>query len=76
MQQDERDNAILLYGTLKRIGAAASPRVGDFVQKTLAIEGLAARLAFVNISATKARPTSFPLCSSSNSANASRSPGP
>ena len=48
VQKDERDNAILLYQTIKRIGGTASPRIGDFVAKTLAIDGLNPRLAFVN----------------------------
>ena len=48
LQRDEGANAVLLYQTLRRLGGVASHETGTFVGKTLAIEGLAARLRFVN----------------------------
>lgn len=48
LQKDEGANAVLLYQTLRRLGGAASHETGAFVGKTLAIDGLAARLHFVN----------------------------
>lgn len=48
LQKDEGANAVLLYQTLRRLGGAASHETGAFVGKTLAIDGLAARLNFVN----------------------------
>jgi hypothetical protein len=37
-----------LYKTIRRLGGVASHDTGAFVQKTLAVDGLAARLAFLN----------------------------
>lgn len=48
LQKDEGANAVLLYQTLRRLGGVASHETGAFVGKTLAIDGLAARLHFVN----------------------------
>lgn len=48
LQRDEADNAVLLFRAIRMLGGAASTRVGDFVEKTLAIEGLVPRLRFVN----------------------------
>lgn len=48
LQKDEGANAVQLYQTLRRLGGAASHETGAFVGKTLAIDGLAARLHFVN----------------------------
>lgn len=48
LQRDEGTNAVSLYKTIRRLGGVASHETGAFVQKTLAIDGLAARLAFVN----------------------------
>ena len=48
LQKDEGANAVLLYKTIQRLGGVASHETGAFVQKTLAVEGLAARLRFVN----------------------------
>ena len=45
---DEGDNAVALYRTIRRLGGEASAVTGAFVEKTLAIEGLEARLRFVN----------------------------
>ena len=38
----------MLYQTIRRLGGMASHETGAFFQKTLAIDGLAARLRFVN----------------------------
>ncbi|WP_398310411.1 DUF6306 domain-containing protein [Zoogloea sp.] len=48
LQKDEGANAVLLYKTIRRLGGIASHDTGAFVQKTLAVDGLAARLAFLN----------------------------
>ncbi len=48
LQKDEGANAVLLYKTIRRLGGMASHDTGAFVQKTLAVDGLAARLAFLN----------------------------
>lgn len=48
LQKDEGANAVALYKTIKRLGGIASHETGAFVGKTLAIDGLAARLRFVN----------------------------
>ena len=48
VQKDEGANAVMLYQTIRRLGGMASHETGAFFQKTLAIEGLAARLRFVN----------------------------
>ena len=48
LQKDEGANAVLLYKTIRRLGGVASHDTGAFVQKTLAVDGLAARLAFLN----------------------------
>ncbi len=48
LQKDEGANAVVLYKTIQRLGGVASHDTGAFVQKTLAIDGLAARLQFVN----------------------------
>jgi nitronate monooxygenase len=48
LQKDEGANAVLLYKTIQRLGGVASHDTGAFVHKTLAIEGLAARLDFLN----------------------------
>ena len=48
LQKDEGANAVALYKTIQRLGGVASHDTGAFVQKTLAIDGLAARLQFVN----------------------------
>ena len=48
LQQDEGANAVTLYQTLRRLGAQATHATGDFVAKTLAVEGLAPRLRFLN----------------------------
>ena len=48
LQKDEGANAVRLYKTICRLGGVASHDTGAFVQKTLAVDGLAARLAFLN----------------------------
>jgi hypothetical protein len=48
LQKDEGANAVTLYKTIRRLGGVASHDTGAFVHKTLAINGLAARLAFLN----------------------------
>lgn len=48
VQKDEGANAVILYKTVRRLGGEASHDTGAFVGKTLAIDGLAARLHFVN----------------------------
>jgi nitronate monooxygenase len=48
LQKDEGANAVLLYKTIQRLGGMASHDTGAFVHKTLAIDGLAARLGFLN----------------------------
>lgn len=48
VQRDEADNAVALHKAIRRLGGVASQRIGDFVEKTLAIEGLLPRLRFVN----------------------------
>lgn len=48
LQKDEGVNAVVLYKTIQRLGGVASHDTGAFVHKTLAIDGLAARLLFVN----------------------------
>lgn len=48
LQKDEGANAVLLYKTIRRLGGMASHDTGAFVQKTLAVDGLAARLVFLN----------------------------
>lgn len=48
LQRDEADNAVLLFRAIRALGGAASARVGDFVEKTLAVDGLVPRLRFVN----------------------------
>ena len=39
---------MLLYKTIRRLGGVASHDTGAFVQKTLAVDGLVARLVFLN----------------------------
>lgn len=48
LQQDEGRNAVVLYKTIRRLGGVASHETGAFVHKTLAIDGLEARLHFLN----------------------------
>lgn len=48
LQKDEGSNAVVLYKTIQRLGGAASHETGAFVHKTLAIDGLEARLRFLN----------------------------
>ncbi len=48
LQKDEGANAVTLYKTILRLGGVASHDTGAFVHKTLAISGLAERLAFLN----------------------------
>lgn len=48
LQKDEGTNAVVLYKTIQRLGGVASHDTGAFVQKALAIDGLAARLRFLN----------------------------
>lgn len=48
VQKDEGGNATVLFQTIRRLAGEASHATGDFVEKTLAIEGLTARLKFVN----------------------------
>lgn len=48
VQKDEGANAVVLYKTIRRLGGIASHETGAFVQRTLAIEGLAERLRFIN----------------------------
>ena len=48
LQMDEAENAVRLFRAIRGLGAVASPRIGDFVQKTLEVDGLTARLRFVN----------------------------
>ncbi|MBS0357324.1 MAG: hypothetical protein JSR83_25840 [Proteobacteria bacterium] len=48
LQKDEGSNAVVLYKTIQRLGGAASHETGAFVHKTLAIDGLEARLSFLN----------------------------
>lgn len=48
VQKDEGDNAAVLFQTIRRLNGEASHATGDFVEKTLAIEGLTAQLNFVN----------------------------
>ena len=48
VQKDEGANAVMLYQTIRRLGGMASHETGAFFQKTLAIDGLAARLRFLN----------------------------
>lgn len=48
LQQDEGANAVLLYKAIRRLGGAPSHETGAFVGRTLAIEGLTARLEFLN----------------------------
>lgn len=48
LQKDEGANAVRLYKTIQRLGGVASHETGAFVHKTLAVEGLVARLSFIN----------------------------
>lgn len=48
LQKDEGSNAVVLYKTIQRLGGAASHETGAFVHKTLACDGLEARLRFLN----------------------------
>lgn len=48
LQKDEGANAVVLYKTIRRLGGVASHETGAFVGKTLAVDGFAARLAFLN----------------------------
>lgn len=48
LQKDEGGNAVVLYKTIRRLGGVASHETGAFVHKTLAIDGLEARLRFLN----------------------------
>ena len=48
LQKDEGANAVTLYKSIQRLGGCASHDTGAFVHKTLAISGLAERLAFLN----------------------------
>lgn len=48
LQKDEGANAVRLYKTIRRLGGVASHDTGAFVQKTLAVDGLTARLVFLN----------------------------
>jgi uncharacterized protein DUF6306 len=48
LQKDEGANAGVLHQTIVRLGGTPSRATGDFVAKTLSIDGLMARLAFVN----------------------------
>ncbi len=48
LQMDEAENAVRLFRAIRALGGAASPSIGDFVGKTLLIDGLGARLRFVN----------------------------
>lgn len=48
LQKDEGSNAVVLYKTIQRLGGVASHETGAFVHKTLAIDGLEARLRFLN----------------------------
>lgn len=48
LQKDEGSNAVVLYKTIQSLGGVASHETGAFVHKTLAIEGLEARLRFLN----------------------------
>lgn len=48
LRHDEAAGAVGLYQGLRRRGAAASSNTGDFVERTLALDGMAQRLAFLN----------------------------
>lgn len=48
LQKDEGSNAVVLYKTIQRLGGVASHETGAFVHKTLAVDGLEARLRFLN----------------------------
>ncbi|MDD3352862.1 DUF6306 domain-containing protein [Zoogloea sp.] len=48
LQTDEGRNAVILYKTIHRLGGVASHETGAFVAKTIAIDGLLPRLAFIN----------------------------
>ena len=48
VQRDEAQNCAILMGLIRGLGARPSDRTGDFVGKALAVEGNAARLAFLN----------------------------
>jgi hypothetical protein len=48
IQRDEAKWCAMLLRHLKALGETPSPKVGTFYGKAMAIEGLEARLAFVN----------------------------
>jgi nitronate monooxygenase len=48
LQKDEGHNAVVLFKTIKRLGGQPSNVTGAFVEKILAIEGLAPQLQFLN----------------------------
>jgi 5-formyltetrahydrofolate cyclo-ligase len=48
LQRDEADNCAILADLVRNLGGVPSSATGDFVAKALAVEGCAARLAFLN----------------------------
>jgi nitronate monooxygenase len=48
VQRDEAENCAILMRLIRGVGAEPSKATGDFVAKALAVEGNAARLAFLN----------------------------
>ena len=48
VQRDEAQNCAILMRLIRSLGAEPSKATGDFVAKALAVEGNAARLAFLN----------------------------
>lgn len=48
LHHDEAAGAVGLYRALRRLGAEASSDTSNFVERTLALDGMAQRLAFLN----------------------------
>lgn len=48
VQRDEARNCAILIGLIRELGGTPSAATGDFLEKALAVQGRAERLAFLN----------------------------
>lgn len=48
VQRDEARNCAILMGLIRELGGTPSAATGDFLEKALAVQGRAERLAFLN----------------------------